>query len=92
MLVKSSPPRCVSPFVATTSKTPLSMVKGHVKGTTTKIIHKDVLFSLFVKTVRMAAAVGPLMIPKTFVPQMVPASFEDCLYASLKYAGTVMTA
>lgn len=40
----------------------------------------------------MAAAVGSLMILRTFNPQMTPASFVAYLYESLKYAGTVMTA
>eukprot|EP00418_Pyrodinium_bahamense_P066590 CAMPEP_0179085854 /NCGR_PEP_ID=MMETSP0796-20121207/38906_1 /TAXON_ID=73915 /ORGANISM="Pyrodinium bahamense, Strain pbaha01" /LENGTH=32 /DNA_ID= /DNA_START= /DNA_END= /DNA_ORIENTATION= len=32
----------------------------------------------------MAAAVGSLMMRSTFMPEMVPASFVDCLCASLK--------
>jgi len=32
------------------------------------------------------------MIRKTFIPEIVPASFVACLYESLKYAGTVTTA
>ena len=40
----------------------------------------------------MAAAVGSLMIRKTFSPAIVPASLVDWRWASLKYAGTVTTA
>ena len=38
------------------------------------------------------AAVGSLMILKTSNPAILPASFVACLCASLKYAGTVITA
>ena len=40
----------------------------------------------------MQAAVGSLMMRKTFNPAMAPASLVDCLCESLKYAGTVITA
>ena len=40
----------------------------------------------------MAAAVGSLIILKTFNPEIVPASFVACLCESLKYAGTVTIA
>ena len=40
----------------------------------------------------MAAAVGSLMIRKTFRLEMVPASLVAWRCESLKYAGTVMTA
>ena len=39
-----------------------------------------------------AAAVGSLIILSTFNPAISPASFVACLCASLKYAGTVITA
>ena len=39
----------------------------------------------------MAAAVGSLIIRKTFKPAITPASLVACLCPSLKYAGTVMT-
>ena len=38
------------------------------------------------------AAVGSLIILKTSKPAILPASFVACLCASLKYAGTVITA
>jgi len=40
----------------------------------------------------IAAAVGSLMIRRTFKPAMRPASLVACLCESLKYAGTVTTA
>lgn len=40
----------------------------------------------------IAAAVGSLIILKTFNPAMIPASLVAYLYESLKYAGTVITA
>ena len=40
----------------------------------------------------MAAAVGSLITRSTLRPAMVPASLVACRCASLKYAGTVMTA
>lgn len=40
----------------------------------------------------MAEAVGSLIILSTFNPQIDPASLVDCLWESLKYAGTVITA
>ncbi len=39
-----------------------------------------------------AAAVGSLIIRFTSNPAILPASFVACLCASLKYAGTVITA
>ena len=44
------------------------------------------------KPYAIAAAVGSLIILNTFKPAIVPASFVACLCASLKYAGTVITA
>ena len=40
----------------------------------------------------IAAAVGSLIILNTFKPEIIPASFVACRCASLKYAGTVITA
>lgn len=39
-----------------------------------------------------AAAVGSLTIRTTFKPAITPASLVACRYASVKYAGTVITA
>ena len=40
----------------------------------------------------IAAAVGSLIILSTFSPAIAPASLVACRCASLKYAGTVITA
>ena len=40
----------------------------------------------------MAAAVGSLMIRRTFMPEVVPTSLVAWRCESLKYAGTVTTA
>ena len=40
----------------------------------------------------MAAAVGSLSSRNTLIPARVAASFVACLWASSKYAGTVITA
>ena len=45
-----------------------------------------------VEAVASAAAVGSLMILSTLSPAMAPASLVACRWASLKWAGTVMTA
>ena len=39
-----------------------------------------------------AAAVGSLMMRRTFSPAISPAAFVACRCESLKYAGTVITA
>mmetsp|Transcript_36914 Transcript_36914/g.43127 ORF Transcript_36914/g.43127 Transcript_36914/m.43127 type:complete len:599 (-) Transcript_36914:345-2141(-) len=93
LLSKSSPPRCVSPFVATTSKNPSSIVSSDTSNvppprSNTRMFFSPALFSPYA----IAAAVGSLMIRTTFSPAIVPASFVDCRCASLKYAGTVTTA
>jgi len=47
----------------------------------------SIFFSPFLsKPYAIAAAVGSLIIRATFKPEMVPASFVACLWASLKYA------
>mmetsp|Transcript_19503 Transcript_19503/g.52382 ORF Transcript_19503/g.52382 Transcript_19503/m.52382 type:complete len:201 (-) Transcript_19503:483-1085(-) len=90
---KSSPPRCVSPLVATTSNTPLSMVSKLTSKVPPPRSYTRMFFSVFLsRPYAMAAAVGSLMMRRMFIPEMVPASFVDCLCASLKYAGTVTTA
>src|SRR3989344_1405491 len=49
-------------------------------------------FSCLSNPYAKAAAVGSLMIRRTFSPAISPAFLVACLCASLKYAGTVMTA
>ena len=90
----SVPPKCVSPEVLITSKTPppISMM------VTSKVpppkSNTSIFRSCFVLSSPKAsdAAVGSFMILTTSNPAMIPASFVDCLWLSSKYAGTVMTA
>ena len=90
---KSSPPRCVSPLVETTSKTPLSMVRMETSKVPPPRSKTRMFFSPFLsRPYAIAAAVGSLMMRATFMPEMVPASLVAWRCASLKYAGTVTTA
>ena len=47
---------------------------------------------LLIKPYARAAAVGSLIILSTLSPAILPASLVACLWLSLKYAGTVITA
>ena len=90
---KSSPPRWVSPAVARTSTTPSptsSRLTSNVPPprSNTRMVSCWRLSSPYAS----AAAVGSLMIRSTSRPAMRPASLVACRCASLKYAGTVMTA
>mmetsp|Transcript_11053 Transcript_11053/g.47204 ORF Transcript_11053/g.47204 Transcript_11053/m.47204 type:complete len:423 (+) Transcript_11053:547-1815(+) len=90
---KSSPPRCVSPLVETTSNTPLSMVRMETSKVPPPRSKTRMFFSPFLsRPYAIAAAVGSLMMRATFKPEMVPASLVAWRCASLKYAGTVITA
>ncbi|GET90209.1 heat-shock protein hsp70, putative [Leishmania tarentolae] len=95
-LSKSSPPRCVSPFVAFTSKMPpsiVSSVTSNVPPPRSKISTlRSLPSSPLSRPYAMAAAVGSLMIRSTSRPAIVPASFVAWRCESLKYAGTVTTA
>ena len=101
-LSKSSPPRCVSPAVAFTSKMPSSIVSNdtsNVPPPRSKIRMlssfppEPLLGVLFLsRPYAMAAAVGSLMMRSTFRPAMAPASLVAWRCPSLKYAGTVTTA
>ncbi|KAF5213678.1 hypothetical protein ECC02_013781 [Trypanosoma cruzi] len=95
-LSKSSPPRCVSPFVAFTSKMPPSIVSSVTSNVPPPRSKMSTLRSLPSSTLSrpyaMAAAVGSLMMRSTSIPAIVPASFVACRWESLKYAGTVTTA
>ena len=94
-LSKSSPPRCVSPAVAFTSKIPSSSVntdKSCVPPPQSKMstfCSPPVFLS---RPYAIAAAVGSLIIRSTLRPAMRPASFVAWRCESLKYAGTVTTA
>ena len=95
LLSKSSPPKWVSPAVALTSKTPLSIDNNetsNVPPPKSKI--NTCCSSSFgcCKPYANAAAVGSLIIRWTFNPEIVPASFVELRWLSLKYAGTVTTA
>mmetsp|Transcript_5673 Transcript_5673/g.20605 ORF Transcript_5673/g.20605 Transcript_5673/m.20605 type:complete len:257 (+) Transcript_5673:2314-3084(+) len=76
LLSKSSPPRCVSPDVESTSKTPSPtsrMDTSKVPPPRSKI--RIVSFDFFSKPYARLAAVGSLMMRRTSTPAMAPASF-----------------
>mmetsp|Transcript_41507 Transcript_41507/g.124036 ORF Transcript_41507/g.124036 Transcript_41507/m.124036 type:complete len:450 (+) Transcript_41507:629-1978(+) len=91
---KSSPPRCVSPFVDTTSNTPLSIVRIDTSKVPPPRSNTRMFFSppFLSRPYAIAAAVGSLMMRATLRPAMTPASLVAWRCASLKYAGTVTTA
>mmetsp|Transcript_27878 Transcript_27878/g.82008 ORF Transcript_27878/g.82008 Transcript_27878/m.82008 type:complete len:467 (-) Transcript_27878:734-2134(-) len=94
---KSSPPRCVSPAVALTSKTPSSMESIVTSKVPPPRSYTRMFCSPFPplalsRPYAIAAAVGSLMMRRTSSPAMVPASLVAWRWASLKWAGTVMTA
>jgi hypothetical protein len=84
---KSSPPRCVSPLVATTSNTPSSIVSSDTSNVPPPKSYTMMFFSFSPFSLRpyaMAAAVGSLMMRCTLRPAMVPASLVAWRCASLK--------
>ena len=86
-LSKSSPPRCVSPAVAFTSKIPSSIVSrdtSNVPPPKSKIKIFCSPFFFLSNPYAIAAAVGSLIIRNTSRPAIAPASFVACLWASLK--------
>mmetsp|Transcript_79712 Transcript_79712/g.185075 ORF Transcript_79712/g.185075 Transcript_79712/m.185075 type:complete len:267 (+) Transcript_79712:1319-2119(+) len=93
-LLKSSPPKRVSPATAFTSKIPSSIVRS----ATSHVPPPKSNTSTFCSSGRrskpyaIAAAVGSLMIRSTFKPESAPLSFVAWRWASLKYTGTVITA
>jgi len=91
---KSEPPRWVSPLVAMTSKTFNSIDNIDTSNVPPPRSKTMMFFSSFILSnpYAIAAAVGSLIILKTFNPAILPASFVACLWESLKYAGTVTTA
>jgi len=91
---KSSPPRCVSPLVDLTSKTPSPSSRIDISKVPPPRSKTAILRSLFFLSSPYAseAAVGSLMIRLTFNPAISPASFVAWRCESLKYAGTVITA
>ena len=90
----SVPPSWVSPLVDTTSNTP-SPKSIIVTSRVPPPRSNTIIFWSFSDLSRpyaRAAAVGSLMILTTSRPAIAPASFVACLWLSLKYAGTVITA
>ena len=84
---KSYPPKWVSPAVAFTSKTPSSIVRretSNVPPPKSKIRTFLSPWFFLSSPYAMAAAVGSLMILRTFNPAMAPASLVACLCESLK--------
>ena len=83
---KSSPPRWVSPLVASTSKMPsVELQDRDVERPAAQVVDRDHAFlpSAGART-RAQAAVGSLTIRSTSRPAMRPASFVACRWASLK--------
>ena len=63
-----------------------------IKGAAAEVIDRDRLVLLLVEAVGQSSRVGSFTIRFTSSPAILPASFVACRCASLKYAGTVMTA
>ena len=77
-LSKSSPPKCVSPAVAFTSKIPSSIVKSDTSNVPPPKSKIKILLSPFPflsSPYAIAAAVGSLIMRNTFSPAIAPASF-----------------
>ena len=91
---KSSPPRWVSPFVDFTSKTPSPSSSIEISKVPPPKSKTAIVLSLsdLSRPYAKAAAVGSFIILFTVKPAISPASLVACLCASLKYAGTVITA
>src|SRR5262252_5305251 len=88
-----SPPRCVSPFVLFTSTTPSPTSRIEMSKVPPPKSYTAIVSSFFLsRPYASAAAVGSLTMRMTSRPAICPASFVACRCASLKYAGTVMTA
>tara|TARA_Y100000310_G_scaffold342205_1_gene444264 strand:+ start:189 stop:461 length:273 start_codon:yes stop_codon:yes gene_type:complete len=83
----------LSPDVDLTSKTPSPSSKIETSNVPPpKSKTKTVWLSPLSRPYAKDAAVGSLIILSTSKPAIFPASFVACLCASLKYAGTVITA
>ena len=79
-LSKSSPPKCVSPAVALTSKIPSSIESKLQSKVPPPQSNTRICFSFLQflsKPYAIAAAVGSLIILVIFNPEIVPASFVD---------------
>ena len=87
LLSKSSPPKWVSPAVALTSKIPSSIVSNETSKVPPPKSKIKTFFSpdpFLSRPYAIAAAVGSLIILRTFNPAMIPASLVAYLYESLK--------
>ena len=85
----------MSPAVAFTSKIPQSNVNNDTSNVPPPKSKIKIFFStslILSRPYAIAAAVGSLIILITFKPAIVPASLVADRCASLKYAGTVITA
>lgn len=92
---KSYPPRCVWPLVAFTSNIPSYTYNKDTSNVPPPKSKTNIIFSssdYLSKPYAIAAAVGSFIIRNILRPAIYPASFVAYLYASLKYAGTVITA
>ena len=90
---RSSPPRCVSPFVDLTSKTPSASSRIEISYVPPPRSKTAIFSSSFLsRPYANEAAVGSLMIRSTSRPAILPASLVAWRCESLKYAGTVTTA
>mmetsp|Transcript_12628 Transcript_12628/g.31494 ORF Transcript_12628/g.31494 Transcript_12628/m.31494 type:complete len:266 (+) Transcript_12628:963-1760(+) len=86
-LSKSSPPRCVSPAVAFTSKMPSSIVSSETSNVPPPRSKMSTLRSAddcLSRPYAIAAAVGSLMMRSTLSPAMEPASLVEARCESLK--------
>ena len=87
LLSKSSPPKWVSPAVAFTSKIPSSIVSNETSKVPPPKSKIKTFFSpdpFLSRPYAIAAAVGSLIILRTFNPAIIPASLVAYLYESLK--------
>ena len=90
---QSSPPSLESPDVDFTSNTPSEISNIETSKVPPPKSNTSIFWSsLFSSPYERDAAVGSFIILNTFNPAIWPASFVACLSASLKYAGTVITA
>ena len=91
---KSSPPSLLSPAVANTSKVPSAKSKIETSNVPPPKSYTNTFcsWSNLSNPNAKAAAVGSLIIRSTSKPAILPASLVAWRCASLKYAGTVITA
>ena len=89
----SSPPRCVSPSVDFHfDDAGANFEHRDVERAAAEVVDRDRLVVFLSRPYANAAAVGSLMMRTTSRPAISPACLVACRCASLKYAGTVMTA